>query len=176
MRPLQVCVCVSAWESGTQYTAACCGVCELCFKVLKRKNSTKMTHQKNHIKQHSVRRWSDQPPRKRTPTCMCLCQFPAALQGWDNVRQGQGLRNPHWAKGWPMSLSTGLLNTAPTFPGSAQVHSSDSHQELLLVTGDSKMEGRAGVTQVTCVPFVLALTSQIVGENPLMGLLCWHSG
>ena len=75
-----------------------------------------------------------------------------------------------------MRLSTGLLNTAPTFPDSAQVHSSDSHQELLLVTGDSKVGGRAGVTQVTCVPFVLAFTSQIVGKNPLVGFPCWHSG
>ena len=70
-----------------------------------------------------------------------------------------------------MSLSTGLLNTTPTFPGSAQVHSSESHQELLLVTGDSKVGGRAGVTQATCVPFALALLSwdfpaRTVGKNP----------
>ena len=132
-----------------------------------------MAHGKNDIKQHSgsdqISRLESEPP----PACVSVSSPLHSRAGttWDKGRglgilaeQRDGLR-----------LSTGLLNTAPTFPGSAQVHSSESHQELLLVTGDSKVGGRAGVTQVTCVPFALALTSQTVGENPLVGLPCWHS-
>ena len=136
-------VCVAG--SGTQYRTACCGACGLFSNT--RKNSTKAVHQKTHVELHLLSWWADRPFRKWA-SCehVCLLVPCCTSRARNNARNGQRLRNHRWAKGsLRETLSTPLLNADGPFWVFAEVHYSDSHQELPLLIGDSNVGERPKV-------------------------------